>query len=247
MSRSITAICLFVDRVPHCDQRELWADRQKQNLRTTSCSHREGQCGIQNHRHKQFPCGPLPIAESSTVKIPHLAFLLMSLMLIVAAISDCRRQTVPNRLIYPVILGGLLLWTLADGWTGLGGSFLAMLAALLPMTIVFALGALGGGDVKVMAAVGALSASWSTVLGTAVYGLLLSLILAIGVMIHKKLVRRTAINLLVAITHLAARRKPQLPDDSPRIPLSLTFALGGILAGMEHLLKIDLPWSAWFN
>lgn len=179
------------------------------------------------------------------MNVQWFAFGLMSLMLVIAAVNDCRRGIVPNRLTYPAIVGGLLLWTIAQGWSGLGDSSLALMAGLIPTALIFFGGALGGGDVKVMAAVGALSASWQVVLGTAVYGLLLAMLMAISIIIQKKLLRQTMVHLLNALLRLASKRRPDLPEDGVKLPFSLALAVGGVLAGIEHLLKVELPWSAW--
>jgi prepilin peptidase CpaA len=75
---------------------------------------------------------------------------------VVSAISDLARRSVPNWLTGAGVLGGLLWHAVGGGWRGLGwaaaGAALGF-ALLLPLHIQ---GAMGGGDVKLMSAFGAL-------------------------------------------------------------------------------------------
>lgn len=67
---------------------------------------------------------------------------------LIAAAWDWRTRTIPNWLTIPVLLAGLALNRL-DGLYGAG-------AALLVQVPFFVIGMIGGGDVKLMAAAGAL-------------------------------------------------------------------------------------------
>ncbi|NJL31641.1 MAG: hypothetical protein HC898_08430 [Phycisphaerales bacterium] len=109
------------------------------------------------------------------------------------------------------------------------------------------MGAVGGGDVKLMAAVGAISASWECVLGTTLYGMIIGFIMAVAVMVQRGLVRQTMQRLWVAMVTVRAGVKHELPTDSPRLPYALAFAIGGLLAGAEHLLQIRMPWADYFG
>lgn len=82
----------------------------------------------------------------------------LTLVLLVTAASlfDLRRGKIPNALTYPACLFGLGLATADGGWSGLTGSLLGFAIGFLPFFGLYLLGGLGGGDVKLMAAVGAL-------------------------------------------------------------------------------------------
>lgn len=78
-------------------------------------------------------------------------------LLIIAFITDVRNQTIPNwltggsfvvALVYHVLSGGLML-------QGLLGSLLGGAAGFLPLLILYALGGIGAGDVKLFGALGA--------------------------------------------------------------------------------------------
>ncbi|MFK7976734.1 MAG: prepilin peptidase [Halioglobus sp.] len=81
-------------------------------------------------------------------------FLLLAL-LIPACAMDLWRHRIPNIITYPGLLAGLALGLISGGAAGLGIHLLGALAAGFPLLLMFLGGSLGGGDVKLMAAVGA--------------------------------------------------------------------------------------------
>ena len=183
-----------------------------------------------------------------------LAFGLLTVVLVVAAVSDVRCGLVHNWLTYPAMVGGLLFWFLAGlirgGATGaaheLFAASIGLTAGLVPMAIIFAAGGLGGGDVKLMGAVGAMSSSWQCVLATAVYALIIAAGMAIFVMVRKRLVRQTLSRIIGAALAVGARARIDFSADSPRIPFGLALAIGGLIAAGELLLRLEVPW-AWLS
>jgi Flp pilus assembly protein protease CpaA len=93
-----------------------------------------------------------------------------------AALTDLAFRTIPNGLTYGAIAAGLVLGAVG-GWAGLSTSALGMIGLGVPFAILFQLGALGGGDVKLVAAFGALlgfgHAAETVLAGTLATGLLL--------------------------------------------------------------------------
>jgi len=82
-------------------------------------------------------------------------YLLLAL-LVPATVMDFTRHRIPNYLTYPALVLGLCLAALSWGWTGLGNHLIGTFAAGIPLFLIFLSGSLGGGDVKLMAAVGAI-------------------------------------------------------------------------------------------
>lgn len=174
-----------------------------------------------------------------------IAFAILTCVLLIAGVCDIRTGRVQNWLTYSAIVAGLAYWTVAGllgSQVGLGAAAVGFLAAVVPFTLIYISGGLGGGDVKLMGAVGAISASWQTVLSTTVYALLVAVVIAVVVMIHKGIVRRTLSRLLGAALQAASKVKPDLPTDSPRIAFSAAIAVGGILAAGEQMLGWQTPW-----
>ncbi|HME57670.1 MAG TPA: A24 family peptidase [Terracidiphilus sp.] len=86
------------------------------------------------------------------------------IVLAVATFTDLRDGRIPNWLVLPFLVAGIVLspWRpdwggsgLSFGWHGLGQSFAGMGLGLLVFGFLFWLGGMGGGDVKLCAALGA--------------------------------------------------------------------------------------------
>jgi prepilin peptidase CpaA len=74
---------------------------------------------------------------------------------LVACVTDIRSRRIPNLLTFGAALGAVAVHVAASGWSGLAtsaGGWLAGVALFLPF---FLLGGMGGGDVKLLAALGA--------------------------------------------------------------------------------------------
>ncbi len=71
------------------------------------------------------------------------------------AVSDARSARIPNWLTYSGLSAALLLRFAVLGWGGLKSGVAGMLAAGGLFLILFVMGAMGGGDMKLMATVGA--------------------------------------------------------------------------------------------
>ena len=72
-----------------------------------------------------------------------------------ACVTDLRTRRIPNVLTFGAALAGLTYQAVSGGVDGLGNAALGWLAGALIFVIPFALGGLGGGDVKLLAALGA--------------------------------------------------------------------------------------------
>lgn len=105
---------------------------------------------------------------------PHVALLLFTLL---AAVTDVRRGLIPNWLTGSALLVGLLGHSARAGWGGLlAGVVAAVVCALVPL-LLFWRGAMGGGDLKLFAAIGALAGTmdglviqWTAYVLAGVYG-----------------------------------------------------------------------------
>ncbi|MEP9374715.1 A24 family peptidase [Mesorhizobium sp. KR1-2] len=82
---------------------------------------------------------------------------------LVAAVLDHRRGLIPNSLTYPCLLAGLTLAAFSGGLIGLTMSLAGMVAGGLVFLVAFAMGNCGGGDVKLMAALGAVLGLWPAI------------------------------------------------------------------------------------
>jgi prepilin peptidase CpaA len=72
-----------------------------------------------------------------------------------AAVSDLRSRSIPNWLTLGGLVAGFVAQIALGGWAGAKAAALGFGLALLVYLPLFALRAMGGGDVKLMAAIGA--------------------------------------------------------------------------------------------
>jgi prepilin peptidase CpaA len=150
-----------------------------------------------------------------------------------ATVTDWRTRRIPNALTLGAAAVGLA-FALATGGFGAGVSSLAGFGVgLLIFLPLFALRALGGGDVKLLAAFGA----WlgpSLVLWVAVYGAIAGGVLAVPWLVWRGRVRATLANLWSLILHWRLsgfEPHPVVTLDNPaavRMPYALPIALGAL-------------------
>lgn len=99
-----------------------------------------------------------------------------------AAWYDWKERRVPNRLAMAGILLGLALALVSRGLRGLGESLLGLLAGGAILFVPFALRWMGAGDVKLLAAIGAIlgpkGAVYSILYGAIVGGIISAVVLA---------------------------------------------------------------------
>ena len=149
----------------------------------------------------------------------------------VGAVKDVRRQRIPNWLTYSGLLAALVIRTGLGGWPGLKGGLAGMLFAGGIFFLLFLLGGMGGGDVKLMAAVGA----W---VGLAQVGILLIIsaiaggLLAAGyVLVHKRMLESLRNMVELLRHHLTEGIKPHptlnvQQQGTLRLPYGLAIAIG---------------------
>jgi prepilin peptidase CpaA len=74
---------------------------------------------------------------------------------VVATISDIRSRRIPNWLVVPFLVAGVVVSAITQGWRGFQLSVLGVLLATLLLGILYSLGGMGMGDLKLCAAIGA--------------------------------------------------------------------------------------------
>jgi prepilin peptidase CpaA len=168
-----------------------------------------------------------------TVAPPGVIVAMTSLFVASCVASDLRTRRIPNALTGPAILAGFALNTWSAGWSGVqmsaAGFGLAMALLLAP----FAAGGIGGGDVKMMGAIGALLGPWLVLLSLGA-GLTLGGVFAVIHLARIGRLRDRLENLrrMIANAVLAASLKPLYASaDAPgavALPYSLPLGIGTV-------------------
>jgi prepilin peptidase CpaA len=140
-----------------------------------------------------------PIVQWSTI-----------ILVLIAAASDLRSRRIPNRLVVPFLLAGIIVSCLTRGLHGLTLSVAGIAVAVAGPGVFVWLGGLGMGDLKLCAAVGAWIGPSQLVFALVITGL------AGGVMALTWAARRRLTGDVLAsagdlITGMLSRRKPGQP------------------------------------
>jgi prepilin peptidase CpaA len=141
----------------------------------------------------------------------------LALLLAGAAASDARRLTIPNWLCGAVALLSLPYWAASDValWPAYAWQLGFALVVFAALAALFAAGVMGGGDVKLLAAL----ALW---LPVRAYVEMMMLVAVAG----------GALTLALLLRHRLARR-----EGRPEIPYGLAIAAGAALTLGEPLVK----------
>ena len=185
------------------------------------------------------------LADMTALGMPAWAAAAVGVLVVVAAVTDVRLTRVPNWLTYPAIVIALAGHALAGGWGGRGAdpglvaALLGFAAGFGPLLICWLAGGLGGGDAKLMGAIGALG-GWRFAIAAMMYGFIIAAIMAIVIMIRKKVVRRTLRRIFNAVVLLIVPgAKPADPTsrDSPKVPFAVALCAGALAAVVANILK----------
>jgi len=162
-------------------------------------------------------------------------WLIVGSVAVAAAASDVRTRRVPNTLTFGAALAAFGWSAAASGLHGLETSLLGWVTGLLIFLPIFALRGIGGGDVKLLAAIGA----WLGPIGaveTALGGAIAGGVLAVGVGIWRGYLREAVRNIFAMLAVWRTVGPASIPSVTlegtrgPRIAYALPIALGAFIA-----------------
>jgi prepilin peptidase CpaA len=148
-----------------------------------------------------------------------------------ACVTDLRSRRIPNVLTFGAAAAALVYGTLTAGWSGAGSAALGWLIGALAFIVPFALGGLGGGDVKLLAAIGA----WLGPLGAfwlALYTGIAGGVMALFVALVSGYLRRALENVSLLLMHWRVFGLRPLSEvslegsDGPRLAYALPIFVG---------------------
>jgi prepilin peptidase CpaA len=148
-----------------------------------------------------------------------------------ACVTDLRSRRIPNVLTFGAAGAGLIYGFAVGGWMGLAAAALGWVIGAAAFSVPFALGGLGAGDVKLLAAMGAwlgpAGAFWLA-LYTGVAGGVMALAVALGT----GYLRRALSNVWLLLAHWRVAGLRSLPEISlegstgPRLAYALPIFAG---------------------
>jgi prepilin peptidase CpaA len=156
-----------------------------------------------------------------------------------ACATDIVNRRVPNLLTAPAILVGIAAHALLPGGGGISAALIGLAVGLAVYFPFFALGGMGGGDVKLMAALG----TWvggTAIVWTALYGAVAGGVMGVGVALAHGYLRQAVSNiggLLLFWSAQGVRPMPALTLErghGPRLPYALPIFVGLVAALWRH-------------
>jgi prepilin peptidase CpaA len=168
---------------------------------------------------------PINNPNTDTAIIILLTHATLLLLAVSAAVTDLKRQSIYNWQTYSAVGLGLGLNFLGSGWPGLAWSCAGLATGFGLLFFFYLSGGFGAGDVKFLAAIGALEGV-EFVLWTMVYAALIGGIMAFAVMIWRGVFLDTVKRSLYLMRHpLRAGKELQ---GSPQIvlPYGLAISIG---------------------
>jgi len=178
-----------------------------------------------------------------------LSWTVLALVLIAAAICDLRRGSVYNWLTYPAVVVGLALGVaagVAEGsWReGFFNHSLGFGFGFGVLFVAYLLGGMGGGDVKLMAAVGAFL-GWPGALHAVFYSFLVGAALGLVIVIWRGQIRTALRRLWMAMRILplpSATMDEAVPTSTFRVPFGFAVCVGTLWYLAEEIARGSL-WS----
>ena len=160
--------------------------------------------------------------------------------IIIAVVIDGRSRRIPNWLTLPV-MGAALLWHIADaGLSGFLFSFGGLAAGLGLMFIPYLMGGLGGGDVKMLAAVGAIKGAWFAFAAFLCMGIAGGL-MGLAYALCRGRLKQTLSNIKTICVLLYYRTNPHSAATSDAVGTG-AFPYAGAIAVGVLLAHIMTPW-----
>jgi prepilin peptidase CpaA len=164
------------------------------------------------------------------IEAPSIAVLALG---VAATAVDVSTRRVPNALTFGAAAAGMAFALATGGMAGLGWSVAGWVVGIALFLPLFALRAMGGGDVKLLAAMGA----WlgpALVCWVAVYGAIAGGVVALPLLVWRKRLRATLVNMWGLVAHWRTsglEPHPVVTLDNPeavRLPYALPIALGAL-------------------
>ncbi len=177
--------------------------------------------------------------EKEPVPMHLFAWWPMVVLVVTATVTDLWRRRIPNWLTLPFLAAGIAVCGWQHGWHGIGRSLAGAALGLGIYGLLFVLGGMGAGDVKLAAATGAWIGPWQLFIAlilTALVGGVMALGWAISKGFTGELFASTA-NLLPGQkkkdAETADKARPAKPAKR-KMPYAPAIAIGTLLSFFAH-------------
>lgn len=171
-----------------------------------------------------------------------LSWLVATAVVAVAAVTDLRWGKVPNELTYGAALLGI---GAAAVNAELGSALSGFGVALALSCLLYAMRSIGGGDVKLLAALGALI-GYPVIWDVLFYSIVCGAALSLGVLIARGRLLETLRGLYYLVVSLPVRGAPKIvPAGDLRVPFAVAIAVGTVWSLYATNFRITVLLDEW--
>jgi len=154
-------------------------------------------------------------------------------VIVIAAVIDYRYKKVPNIVTFPTIATGLARAFMGNGFIGLSVSTAGLVIGMALLLLPYASGGMGGGDVKLLGAIGAIKGPWfvfSSFLAMAIIGGLMAVIRMVFVM--KKADMRILVESVRTAYYTRSWPATEIPEYArkERLPYAVAISAGAAVS-----------------
>lgn len=150
----------------------------------------------------------------------------MAAGLVFAVVTDVKENRIPNKITFGMIAGGLALHGMRDGAAGIAFSAAGMAAGTAALLLPFLMGGMGGGDVKLMAGVGALGGLKLAVAAFLLAAMTGGVMVLIRILTVRGEAQKVKVGLIRAVSFFIAKTPPEPGEESGGIPYAVCIAIG---------------------
>lgn len=168
--------------------------------------------------------------------------LVLLILVVASALSDTLHGKIYNKVTYPAVILGALLNTLLEGGEGLRSSLLGFGVGFVPFFIFCLMGLVHGGDVKLLAAIGAIR-GYPFILHAIFFSFLVAGFLALAKVIWRGQLISTMRRVFGTFLSLIV---PGMVVDPPKDEETIPFGLAAFLGSLWAVLVVDFNLSLSF-
>jgi prepilin peptidase CpaA len=148
---------------------------------------------------------------------------------LLAMYTDFRFRMIPNRLTLPAICLGLVLNFAGNGWQGLLFALAGFAVGFGLMLLPYLIGGMGAGDVKLLAALGALLGGYA-ILNVFLYATIIGGFIAAFLAVRNKRLTKSLANLVYIVTGFFLYRSlsttDRIADKTVKVPYGIALGTG---------------------
>jgi prepilin peptidase CpaA len=142
-------------------------------------------------------------------------FFILGIIILIAFYTDVKTSRLPNWLSLLGIVAGFVFHGIDNGWHGLLFSFIGLLLGFGIMLILYFFKALGAGDVKLFAAIGAITGT-EFVLYAMVYSIIYAGVIGLVILIARKEVFSRMFHAIMTLLEVKATKKLETMEQFKR-------------------------------